>query len=335
MKLQTFAALLLLGLAHAAPSNKKRVIVNKEQFPEKLVKYTGEHDIVKIVVPVNSLNFDDFDSIVEETTKIHPNPNIVGNLTVFFIEADVDESGKLNYQGLYVLKNNKAKKILENGRDAAASSGDNTRVYLAASDGLYLYNDEDQSAQKYGSITDNIIAIDKESETDVLYILTEDNTVYKVTDNGNKKEKLEDVKNAQKFVIDNEDNLYFYTTDKKLYVRTSEGVKQVAGLPEEPSSLFLPKCPIVLDDLLPILVDEKLYIVYANGTSTSSEVEFATDFHPTAFAPEGSVVQYYGYNKKIYEFNLLAIQSENNARIKSDDLIRIAVEKLIKNKNKE
>ncbi|XP_045507751.1 uncharacterized protein LOC123703704 [Colias croceus] len=306
MKLKIFAALLLLGLAHAAPTTYNYcIIVKKEQFPENLVKYTGEHDIVKIVVPVNSLNFDDFDSIVKKA--IHFNPKVAGNLTLFFIEADVDESGKLNYQGLYVLKNNKAKKILENGRDAAASVGDNTSsVFLAASDGLYLYNDEDQSAQKYGSITDNIIAIDKESETDVLYILTEDKTVYRVTDNGNKKEKLEDVKNAQQLVIDSQNNLYFYTTDKKLYVRTSEGVKQVTGLPEEHSSLVLAKYLVGLDDFLPILVDYKFYSVYANGTfSTSPQVEFTTDFQPTAFTLEGTIVQYYGYNKKIYEINQL------------------------------
>ncbi|XP_045507755.1 uncharacterized protein LOC123703708 [Colias croceus] len=253
----------------------------------------------------------------------------INKVTIFFAQADIDESGKRTYHGLYALKNGVARRILENGRDASASVDDQKTVFLAASDGVYLFDGEDRSVQQYGSITDSVIGIAKESEGEVLYILTEDNSVYKVTDNGNKKEKVEDIENAQQIKLDNEGNLFFYTPDKKVHVRTSEGVKQIDSLPENPSSIVLVNCPVVLEEGLTVLVDRDLYIVYKNGTSEFYGLEFAPDFMPTAFGPEATLFQYHAYDKKIYEFNVVALLNaeESKRSEKPDGLLKFVTEK--------
>ncbi|XP_038217198.1 uncharacterized protein LOC119836057 [Zerene cesonia] len=336
MKLKIFTAFLLLGLAGAVPPGRNPrdvTIITKKYFSESFVKYTAQHDIVNLLVPLNGLNFDDLSSAIEESMKTHTTSEDIRKVTVFFAEADIDASGKRTYKGLYALKDGKARRILENGRDASASVDDNKVVFLAASDGVYVFDGEDRSVQKYGSITDSIIGIAKESEGELLYILTEDNSVYKVTDNGNKKEKLEDVNDAQQIKLDNDGNLFFYTPDKKVHVRTSEGVKTIDSLPENPSDIVLVNCPVVLEEGLTILVDRDLYIVYKNGTSIFYGLEFAPDFMPTAFGPDATLFQYYAYDKKIYEFNVIELLSEeeskrkNNVGDSADGLLKFVSEK--------
>ncbi|CAG4980447.1 unnamed protein product [Colias eurytheme] len=301
MLLKTFAAILLLGFVSTAPtSDEEHLTITTQYYAESLVVYTGKHDIVNILVPLNSLNFDEDDSSESDESS-------ESEITVFFAEADIDENGKRVDQGLYVLKNGTAKKILENGRDAAASGDSSKKVYLAASDGIYVYNQEDETATKFGSISDSIIGIAQEVESDVLYILTEDNSVYKVTEDGNKKTKIDDIVNAQQIVLDYENNLYFYTPDKKVHVYTSEGVKDVTGLPSNPSKITLIKPPILLDNGIPVVLDAASYIIYANGTTEDYGVDIKPNAIPTAYGMEAALIQYYGHNKKLYEYNMLAI----------------------------
>ncbi|XP_038217311.1 uncharacterized protein LOC119836128 [Zerene cesonia] len=300
MLLKSFAAVLLLGLVYGAPtSDDEHLTITSEYYAESLVVYKGNHDIVSILVPLNSLNFDEDESSESDESE--------SEITVFFAEADIDENGKRVDQGLYVLKNGKAKKILENGRDAAASGDSSKTVYLAASDGIYVYNQEDNTAVKYGSVSDSIIGIAQEVESDVLYILTEDNTVYKVTDNGNNKAKIDDIVNAQQIVLDYSNNLYFYTPDKKVHVYTSESVKDIGGLPENPSKITLVKPPILLDSGIPVVVDTASYIIYENGTTEDYGIDFESNTVPTAYGMEAALIQYYAHNKKIYEYNILAM----------------------------
>ncbi|XP_068624411.1 uncharacterized protein [Battus philenor] len=318
MRLSAGLLLLLFGLVAAAPapnsgeSNESkeskeskesgesdRLTITKHFYPDSFVVYKGKHDIVNILVPLNSLNFDE-DSEDDDTSDDD-------NTTVFFVEADKDAKGKRIDRGLYVLKGGKATKILDNGRDAAASSDNSKEVFFGAQDGIYTYNQKDNTAVKYGSVTDSIIGIAKENITDAIYILTEDNIVYKVTESGEKKEKVENVDGALEIVLDYSDNLYYYGADKQPYVLTADGVQKINGLPEHPKSVRLVKPPFVIEEGVPFISDNEVYFIYPNGTSEVTGFDFKPNAKPTAYGIEATLIQYYGYNKKIYEYNILAI----------------------------
>nr|WGN96290.1 setae polypeptide [Ochrogaster lunifer] len=292
-----FVAFILVGLGSAAPTSDEKIIVTKDFFIQEFVKYTAQHDIVNILVPVNNLNFEDVE-------KDDSDDDSSSNMCLFFIEADTLEGEKKEYKGLYVFKDEVATKLLDNGRDFAAPADESKTVYFAATDGLYIYNAEKNKAEKYGTITDSIISIAKANGTDFLYILTEDYVLYKVTGDGTKKEKVNNVVGAQQIVVDFANNLYYYTTDKKVYVYTGETVKQIEGLPSA-TYINILKPPFFMDSGLPVVLDYKAYVVYENGTSEFSDFEFVA--RPTAYSMEATIVQYYAYNKKIYEYNLLTI----------------------------
>ncbi|XP_045781266.1 uncharacterized protein LOC123878196 isoform X2 [Maniola jurtina] len=306
MRLLTyFTAFALVGLLVAAPTSNdeddEKVLVTPEFYIKDLVEYKAEHDIVKLVVPLNALNFDETESSSEWD-------EIVSKFLVFFVEADVQPDGSRVDQGLYVLKDGKAKKILDNGRDAAAAAADDSKkVFFGAKDGLYKYNLETNSADKYGPITDSIIAMDMERLSEVIYILTEDRDVYKVTYNGERKEKLDDVVKPKQFVVDFGENLYFFSDDKVPYVRTVDGVKKIEGLPVATGTVTLFKPPFFLDNGAPVIINNKVYLMYSNGSSEATDFEFQPKAIPTALAPEATLVQYYAYDKKIYEYNILAL----------------------------
>lgn len=179
MRLLAYLTLfVLVSLLAAAPSTTSddsddddKLAITYKYFLDDYIKYTAEHDIVKIVVPLNSLNFDEGDDSSESS-------EVDSDVILFFVEADVQTDGNKDYRGLYVLRDGKAKMILENGRDAAASGDDSKLVFLAADDGIYVYNYTTNSAEKYGNVTDSIIEIEKEKEGDVLYILTADHEVF-------------------------------------------------------------------------------------------------------------------------------------------------------------
>ncbi|XP_045781265.1 uncharacterized protein LOC123878196 isoform X1 [Maniola jurtina] len=306
MRLLTcFTTFALIGLLVAAPTSNDedddKIVVTKEFYIKEFVKYKAEHDIVNLVVPLNSLNFDESDSSSSESNELD------SDIILFFVEADVQPDGSRVDQGLYVLKDDKATKILDYGRDAAASGDDSKKAFFGAKDGLYVYNPKTNSADKYGPITDSIIAIDMEKLGEVIYILTEDRDVYKVTDNGEKKEKLDDVVKPKQIVLDFENNLYFFSDDNVPYVRTADGVKKIEGLPEATGTVTLIKPPFFLDNGAPVIINNKVYLMYSNGSSEATDFEFQPKAIPTALAPEATLVQYYAYDKKIYEYNILAL----------------------------
>lgn len=298
-----FTTVLLVGSAFAAPAvdstvDDKRIIITKDFFLDKLVVYNASSDVVNILLPLNALNFDD------DTDDDEENVSEDAMSVFFFVLAD-NVDGKRVDQGLYIRKEGEVTKLLDNGRDAAAANDDTKTAFFAAQDGIYSYNNKENKAEKYGSLTDSIISIAKVNGSDIIYILTDDHTLYKVTEEGTKKEKIEGAVNAQKIVLDYENNLYYYTNEKKVYVVGDEGVKQIAGLPEDPSYIELLKPPFILDNGVPVVINDLVYIAYPNATSETSEFGFETK--PTAYAPEATLIQYYAYNKKIYEYNILTL----------------------------
>ncbi|KAJ0170591.1 hypothetical protein K1T71_013962 [Dendrolimus kikuchii] len=292
-KLAVFCLLLANTLA-APTSDDDKVVIDKDFFIDEISVYTAEHDIVSIMVPLNALNFED-NSDDEETDS---------DVIAFFVLADIN-NGVKDYKGLYMLKAGQAIKLLDQGTDAIAANDDTKNAYFSAKDGIYVYNGQENKTEKYGTITDNLIGIVKENGTGVIYVITNDHVLYKVTEEGTKKEKVDNVIDAQEIVLDFSNNLYYYGADKKPYVLTSDGKKEITGLPENPSSVKLIRPPFIIEDGVPFLVDDKLYVIYANGTSEITEFEVQTK--PTAYAPEATLIQYYAYNKKIYEYNLLAL----------------------------
>ncbi|XP_028166831.1 uncharacterized protein LOC114357426 [Ostrinia furnacalis] len=303
--LATFTALLLVGLASTKPTtNDDTLHIVEDLFPEEFVIYTGEKDITKIVVPLNSINFDDKED-VEETSDDE-------NIYVFFIEE-----GK----GLSVLKNKQATKLLENGNDISASSDQSKEVYFAASDGIYRFNEQEKKAEKYGTVTDNTIAIAVINGTNDFYILTAENVVYKVTDDGTRKEEITNVKDAQQILLDSANNLYFVDNKKHVYVRLAEDgtVKSIKGLPAHPSDVQLLRPPFVVEEAVPVVAGKKTYLAYANGTSEFADI--ILDTKPSAISFETTLLIFAGHNNKIYEYNLLAIVLTEMAKEElSDDM---------------
>lgn len=88
----------------------------------------------------------------ENTDNEDYNPEVIYIPIFFFVEADISK-------GLFIRREDRFKKLLENGR-AVTATNDGTRiVYFAADDGLYKYNPVMNTAEKYGTVTDSLIAI--------------------------------------------------------------------------------------------------------------------------------------------------------------------------------
>ncbi|XP_028157643.1 uncharacterized protein LOC114350887, partial [Ostrinia furnacalis] len=199
-------------------------------FSEESVTYTGEKDFTKLVVIFIREPFKDGEA-TSAYEKIH----------VFFIEE-----GK----GLFVLKNKQITNLLENGNDISTTYDiNNTQLYFAASDGIYSFNNQEKKAEKYGTLTDNTVAVAKYWGTNDLYILTTDNVVYKVTEDGTKKEEITNVKDAQQIVLDSANNLYFVDSKKHVYVRLDvDGtVMSIIGLPANPTVQIM-RAPDIIKD---------------------------------------------------------------------------------------
>ncbi|MEE5434572.1 hypothetical protein V2M14_11445, partial [Streptococcus pneumoniae] len=151
----------------------------------------------------------------------------------------------------------------------------------------------------------DIIGIEVENGTDVIYVLTSNHKVYKVSEEGTVKEELEKIQNAQQIVVDWQNNLYYVDADNQIYVYTDEEVKKVVGLPNHPSYVQLVRPPFAIDEGVPVVVGKKAFTITPDGKSEFAEI--LLNVHPTAYSMEAALIHYYAYNKKIYEFNILSI----------------------------
>ncbi|XP_013178383.1 PREDICTED: uncharacterized protein LOC106125649 [Papilio xuthus] len=222
--------------------------------------------------------------------------------------TDQDDFGRIIEKGLYVFKDGIAVKLLDNGRDVAAAADESNVAFIAAGDGIYLYNDERVSVHKYGNISDSIIGIAKPTHSDIIYILTEDKEVYIVNGLDDKKEKVNDIINAEQIILDNENNLYYLDSDTQVYFYDFLSVTKIEGLPDYAFSARLLKPPITTQDFVPFFVDGQLYCINTKGyAELFDKVEFAGNGTPSAYAMEDGVVHYYAINKKIYEFDIYDI----------------------------
>ncbi|XP_049882300.1 uncharacterized protein LOC126378154 [Pectinophora gossypiella] len=295
MKSMVFLGLLLLGLASTAPTSNddEHLVITQEFFPDEFKYYEGKNDIVKIVVPLNNLNF-------EDDSSEYSNNNNSTDTFLFFVEID-DKGDKT----LYVRKHDVTSKLLENGRDAVSPPDDSQLAYFAAKDGLYSYNYQSNKAEKYGAVEDDLIGIEMGNISQGIYVLTADKHVYKVTEDGTKKVKIDDIKNPEQIVLDFSNNLFYVDSEKKIYVANEGGVKKIEGLPANPTTVTLIRPPFVVEEGIPVIVDKQSYLIYPNGTSEYTDIDINVDI--TAYSMEAALVQYYAYDKKIYEYNVLTI----------------------------
>ncbi|XP_028166849.1 uncharacterized protein LOC114357437 [Ostrinia furnacalis] len=229
--------LLLVGLVTAVHSSS----VNNDLNNEDAVVYPRKNYIMKIVVPLNSMTLN------EDTD----------NKYLFYIDAQ---------KGLYVEKNGEVTKLLTNVVDIAATMDNSNKVYLAATDGIYTFKAKDRIAEKYGSLTDNVISIAVTSGTEEIYIITKEKVLYKVTDGGNSKVEIANVKDALGMALDGMNNLYFVDGKKQVFVRSTDGiVTKVKGLPENPTVVKLIN-GVGSSMSVSLFIDNIMYRVYFNGT---------------------------------------------------------------------
>ncbi|XP_053620748.1 uncharacterized protein LOC128681133 [Plodia interpunctella] len=300
MMIQILLTALLAGLCSAGPVPNEKLIVDSDFYDTRFKIYSSQHDIINLEFPLNAINFgEDNDNDDEDYSN--------SEFYLFFTEVDLNANGDKDYKGLYVLHNGTAHKLLENGRDSTSTNEETKNVFFAASDGIYRYDVAQNKAEKYGTLDDNFINIIQENGTDetTFYAINDKHEMYKITGEGTKKEKVAGVDNAQQLVMDFENNIYFYDQNKDVYVINAEGVTKFEGLKKNPKYIQLLKPAFVFEDSVPLVLDDQVYLVYANGTSELSD--FVIKNKPSGYAMEGTLIHFYAYEKKIYEYNILQI----------------------------
>ncbi|KAI8423149.1 hypothetical protein MSG28_014218 [Choristoneura fumiferana] len=305
MMLLTSIVCFFLASCSAAPSTKQNIVVTENFFSHGSVLYTGKHDIVRIFVPFNQFNFED-NSI--EVTSSSSSEEIEHPHTLFFVEGDF-KNEQVVYQGLYIFKDGKATKILDNGRDATATR--TNTIYLGAKDGIYKYDNATNTATKHGTVTDSISQLAHNNKTNSIYYLTDDYEVYKLNDDATASVKVPSLVDVQEMAFGFEGKLYYYNSNKEFYVVDIEGdgvQKKIKGLPANMNKTVLISPMYGMEDGAILYVDK---IVYSLKSDQAEKLRIRMDVPLTAQAPQPTLIQFYAKDKKIYEFNIILIMLSN------------------------
>ncbi|XP_063630661.1 uncharacterized protein LOC134801966 [Cydia splendana] len=303
MKFAILAALVVLAVAAPPtmpPTEDEELIVTKKFFPDSHAIYTGHHDIIDIVVPFNEINFSEDSNVSDEQID-------ETKLNIFFVEADVKDDGSYDYKGLYTYKKGVTKKVLENGQ--CTTYAKKNIVYFGASDGIYKYNEADQTATKYGTVTDSVIRMAVDTEHVNVYYLTSDYVMYKYDEDEKIATKVEAVKDARDLVIDWDGIMFFYDGNHQFYTYNGQRVLKIEGLPAHPAKVALVRPPPMINQVYAV-IDGRLYKLNFNGTSEKGAIKFQSE--PTAYAPETLLYQYYAYKQKIYLYKLDMVFAEKS-----------------------
>lgn len=100
-----------------------------------------------------------------------------------------------------------------------------------------------------------------------LYIITETNELFKVTEEGTKKTKIDNVKNVQEIAVDSKDNLYIMDTEKNFFVYTAGESKKIEGLPKATSYAKLSQGTLAISKATFAIVHDDIYLIQANGSA--------------------------------------------------------------------
>ncbi|XP_063539575.1 uncharacterized protein LOC134748730 [Cydia strobilella] len=229
---------------------------------------------------------------------------------VFFIESDVNKQGERVDYGLHALTKDPthpnhtvSTKLLDNARDIAVASLTET-AYFAAKDGIYVYNKKKNSAEKFGSVSDEVISIAAENATGVLYYVNKQHQLYKVTERGQKATIVDVVKNADQITVDYKGHLYYYTVDKKFYVYDGQNAKLVEGVPSNRNKVSFLRTPVLVGDYGVVNVDGDYYVIYGADASGHAASGGGAGGR-SAVSVESGLVLYFSVDRKIYELNII------------------------------
>lgn len=275
--MRLFVVILLISQVLSNPTNFTKAV------------YSGDHDIIKIVVPVNKINDHTSDQVTVDR-----------GLTYFFVEADIS-NGK-DYKGLYVSNNGTVTKLLDDGTDVTSTKDETDRAFFATKRGIYVYNYNKNTADKYGNIDDELTGITNEKGSNTIFVLTKDKKILKVVDDGNTKIETS-YTNVDQVMLDYSNNLYFVIGKDPYVVTANEGVKKVEGLPANPTYVGLAKHAALFDEGVLFISDNRIFEISPSGNIQDFN-ESNLKVTPTAVSVEGLLINYYAYNKKIYETNL-------------------------------
>lgn len=230
---------------------------------------------------------------------------------VFFIESDVNKRGERVDYGLYALTKDPERsnrmvttKLLDNARDITIASLTEA-AYFATKDGIYVYNKKKNSAEKFGSVSDEVISITAENATGVLYYVNKQHQLHKVTERGQKSIIVDEVKNAEQITVDYKGHLYYYTVDKKFYVYDGQNVKLVEGIPSNRNKVWFLRTSVLTGDYSLVNVDGEYYSIYGADASGHAASRGGDSFVTSAVSFETGLVMYFSVDRKIYELNII------------------------------
>ncbi|CAB3245178.1 unnamed protein product [Arctia plantaginis] len=206
------------------------ISVTDEFFKDDLIIHRAEYDVVDILFPLNALNRDLY----------------AHHTLLFFVLADFS-SGQRVDKGLYVRRDGQITKLLDSARVSTAAKDHTSTAYFGTANGLYHYNAQNNTAERYGTITEGIISLVKANGNDTIYVLTDDYILYKVTDQGTNKERIDKPANVRDIVFDINDNLFLHTSDKTVHIMNRGGLQKIEGLDENPTYLKIYKGPFFVN----------------------------------------------------------------------------------------
>nr|XP_004933830.1 uncharacterized protein LOC101742472 [Bombyx mori] len=213
---------------------------------------------------------------------------------IYTIHADVNDNRR--EKGVYEvdLNLNTTVKILDKGRDLCYD--DDSTIYVASNDGIYVYKTGDKSFKKYGTFKADVISLTKMNGSDLFYAVTNDNKAYKVTENGNKYVLDDKLKAVKQVMFDNFNVLHYVTLDNEVF-KVKETMEKI-DFNVKIDYVRLLKSSATEDDALFLLVNNDLVVIKSTGILKVVENLGKV----SAFSKETDSLLIYAVDKKVYGF---------------------------------
>lgn len=262
---------------------------NSTIFHKEQIIFSSGYNITKLLVPAGN-------SYIQDRISDLP--------SIFFTITDPKLEGG---SCIYVLEELAAYEILEGGRDSTSDYSTDRAVYFGAKDGVYKYDSDTLSAKKFGPFHDDIIQIQKAS-SNTIYYLTSHNMLYKLDKNGTFRSRVKAVTCATEFVLDTSDIIYFISCDDGLpRIVKSDGnlLSYTPSVSEDFKEVKLLRPAFIMENCVPFLGDNNLYILYSNGTCEKKD--FSLKDKPSAYSIDAALYLVAALDGKIYEFNVMEV----------------------------
>lgn len=255
-------------------------------FKKEQIIFASDFNITKVLVPADGIKY-----VHTESTDIP---------TVFFTVVDPKSDTETC---IYVLEGLAAYEVLDGGRDTTADYSFDRTVYFGAKDGLYKYVPASLSAKKYGPFNDNIIQLQKVNGSDAFYVLTKDNKLYIIENNGTARSNVPAVACATEFVLDTSNNVYFVSCNDHVINILKVGDIRAVTVTEEFNDVKLLRAAFMMDRCVPLFLDGILHLLHVNGTLEKKD--FQINDRPSALSVDAALYIVAAYNGNIYEFNVM------------------------------